>query len=344
MLTVGLVKVTAGKSVHDAFNIAHEHLVQTPKLGQNAMSNESAEESILGQLEEIYAEACAFFDMSKNYLQEDVIWSISNFEEIPSNLRDESRTIAGKLAKLAQLTAPAIRRSPLLTEADEREAGHAFKGMRAALRFMQFRHYETEVLHDEGTVLGVSPASETEFRVGVAEAKSEFTKWLDSLKGRLELADLRSNDNGLTRTATKPIAAGYRPGTAFIMMWMSKEHPELEDVVNVIKECFGRFGVAAVRADDIEHEDVITQRIIDEIKTAEFLVADITGERPSVYYEIGYAHALGRRVTMLRRAGTHIHFDIAAYNCPEYKNLMDLRTLLMRRLEALTGGPPRDSV
>lgn len=123
-------------------------------------------------------------------------------------------------------------------------------------------------------------------------------------------------------------------------MWMDKKNNDLYDA---IKETFKKFGISAIRADEIEHEGKITERILNEIEYSEFIFADLTKARPNVYYEIGYAHAIGKRPIMYRSKGTAMHFDIAVYNCPEYEDLRELKKLLTKRLAAITGRKPKES-
>ncbi|MGE0440547.1 MAG: hypothetical protein AB7L66_13820 [Gemmatimonadales bacterium] len=130
------------------------------------------------------------------------------------------------------------------------------------------------------------------------------------------------------------------PDSAFILMNMDASDPTLTDVANAIKEECRSFGVSATRVDDIEHSDRITDRILERLRSAEFIIADLTGERPNVYYEVGFAHALGKRPILYRRVGTRLHFDLSIHNVPEYVNLTQLREFLRKRLEAMLGRSP----
>ncbi len=131
-----------------------------------------------------------------------------------------------------------------------------------------------------------------------------------------------------------------RQNTAFVLMAIDPSNAELEDVYKTIKDVCREFGINAYRADDIEHQKSITERVLSEIKTCEYLIADLSLERPNVYYEVGHAHALDLHPVLYRKAGTRLHFDLSVHNVPEYKNATELRKLLRRRLGAITGRSP----
>lgn len=298
-------------------------------------------------------EAAAFFDLALAECGEELK---PHWMDRPENrntywekLTQENRQLSQKaqetLLNVIALIIPTLKASPVLNESDEKDVGFCVKRMRAALKLREFRSWSIEVLHDEGAVLGVSPPGQSEDNSSPpADARKAFFECVEQLEGIAQLLKIApvSIPDGLP--AKNPnLSQSYRPNTAFIMMPIDNKNPDNEDVYSAYKECFSKFGVKAVRADEIEHEDVITKRIIEEIKTSEFLVGDLTNERPSVYYEIGYAHSLGRRVILYRKVGTSIHFDLAAYNCPEYKNITELKLILMKRLEEATNRKPENT-
>lgn len=135
-------------------------------------------------------------------------------------------------------------------------------------------------------------------------------------------------------------SASLKRDTAFIIMPIDPSKPELEDVLGAIKEACTAFGVKAYRADEIEHQDRITNVILNEIRDCDILIADLSHERPNVYYEVGYAHALNKKPILYRKQGTRLHFDLSLHNVPEYRNITELRDLLRRRLEAILGRAP----
>jgi hypothetical protein len=268
-----------------------------------------------------------------------VIYSMTVEPELISteDRNDFLPAIADRLATLVFRIIEASKASPLVSEVDHGDLRIALKEMLAALRFNRYQHWETHVLNDEDRVLGVEPAGQREDVCTFADGHQEFHSGAAKARGIIGL--IFPSDMPVATALARSEAPGikkYRRNTAFIMMWISKEHPEFDDLKDCIKDVFKRFGIDAVRSDEIEHSGLITERILAEIATSEFLIADLTGERPSVYYEVGYAHALGQRPILFRKAGSHLHFDLAGHNCPEYINIADLREKLETRLSAIT--------
>lgn len=61
-------------------------------------------------------------------------------------------------------------------------------------------------------------------------------------------------------------------------------------------------------------ESAMARPIVDDIKewlaNADLVVADLTGSNPNVYYEAGFAHALGKKVIPIAQSKDDLAFDL----------------------------------
>lgn len=121
---------------------------------------------------------------------------------------------------------------------------------------------------------------------------------------------------------------------AFVVMKFDDE--ELEDAYELaIEPAVKASGLKTVRVDKVSVEGTITDEIIHLIKTCTLVVADLTGERPNCYYEVGFAHALGRPVILSIRKGEKIHFDLVTRQFLIWNNMRELRKKLEMRIKRI---------
>ena len=128
----------------------------------------------------------------------------------------------------------------------------------------------------------------------------------------------------------------FEPGYAFIAMPMDPEDHTLVDVLDALKEAALRCGIRAERIDEPETNERITDRILESIQKAEHVIVDLTYSRPNVFFEAGYAHALGKIPIYVARQGTKLEFDLKDYPVLFFKNLRDLKEAVEKRIKGLT--------
>lgn len=124
------------------------------------------------------------------------------------------------------------------------------------------------------------------------------------------------------------------PGRCFVAMSFD---PSLDEAFELgIKPAVKDCDMDPIRIDKKEHNNQITDEMMAEIQEAEFMIADFTGQRGSVYYEAGFARGLGRPVIYCCRADDFdkLHFDTRIINHIKWLNPADLREQTANRIKA----------
>jgi nucleoside 2-deoxyribosyltransferase len=118
---------------------------------------------------------------------------------------------------------------------------------------------------------------------------------------------------------------------AFVLMPFDQS---FDDVYKLgIKETANQLGILAERVDEQIFREGILERIYRQIEAADLIIADMSGQNPNVFYEVGYAHAKGKLCVLMTRNTSDIPFDLKHHRHIVYEDsILGLRDRLLEEL------------
>ncbi|KAF5429225.1 hypothetical protein C5S42_02095 [Candidatus Methanomarinus sp.] len=108
---------------------------------------------------------------------------------------------------------------------------------------------------------------------------------------------------------------------------------EMESIFEGVKAAGEAYGCRVERVVDVVGDYKITDKILEMIYQATIIVADLSHERPNVYFELGYARGICKTVITIDRESTKLHFDVKDWTCIFYNDSRKIERELLDRLK-----------
>lgn len=120
--------------------------------------------------------------------------------------------------------------------------------------------------------------------------------------------------------------------SAFVLIPFSKK---FDDIYKMgIKETANLLDIKAERVDEQIFQEGILEHIYRQIEAADIIIADMSGQNPNVFYEVGFAHAKEKLCILLTNNSEDIPFDLKHHRHIVYHDsISDLREMLSRDLD-----------
>lgn len=129
------------------------------------------------------------------------------------------------------------------------------------------------------------------------------------------IEDIDSDTVRATPIFGEPV--GYPTSDIFVIMPFGDDfNPIYYDHIRPV--CDG-FDLSCKRSDDIFDPNNIIEDIWRLIYNSDLIIADCTNRNPNVFYELGIAHTLGKKVIIITQSSDDIPFDIKYIRHIEYE-------------------------
>lgn len=104
---------------------------------------------------------------------------------------------------------------------------------------------------------------------------------------------------------------------AFVIMDFNEKYSSV--YTEIIKPVCENLDIECIRADEQYFPGTIIQDIIESIKECDIIIADITPDNPNVYFEVGYAYAMGKNpILLMNKAREKLPFDVSGFRMIMY--------------------------
>lgn len=124
---------------------------------------------------------------------------------------------------------------------------------------------------------------------------------------------------GHTESSIRKLVVEAESPTCFVVMQFTDEFNVLyRDVIRPVCESHG---YKVVRGDDFHTSGLIMEDVTRSIRSAALIIADVTPDNANVFYELGFAHAIGKPTILLSdKKRERLPFDISGFRTLFYDN------------------------
>jgi hypothetical protein len=144
-----------------------------------------------------------------------------------------------------------------------------------------------------------------------AQELNEFDRKYASLVTRLEYEQLNSlKPDSEHATDLLALAEKVAESRSVLVIMSYGTREDLIDAFETFKSVTESLGYSCERVTQESAGERILPDILEGISRAAFTIVDLTDLRPNVFYELGYADGLGKRVIVTAKEGTELPFDV----------------------------------
>ena len=128
--------------------------------------------------------------------------------------------------------------------------------------------------------------------------------------------------------------------TCFLITPIGEEGSEIrkksdEVLEYIITPACIKYDYSVIRADKISNSGLVTKAIIEQVLSADLVIADLTGSNPNVFYELAIRHSFRKPAIQIIKGNTKIPFDVANMRTISYDTSLEGADSAKKEIESM---------